>query len=209
MGKKLKNKNNESGFTLIEVLVSAALMVILASGFVGLQYILSQSQVSAWRNYQSIENANAAVSSITNQIRGSFNSEDGSYPLAVADDQNIIFYSDYDQDGVVERIRYTLSGSELFRGVVEPTGSPYTYDLGTEKVKTVTDIVRNGTDPVFYYYDANWPEDTTNNPLPSANRISDARMVKIILKTNPKAGDPERDFTLESDAKIRMLNQLP
>jgi len=202
-------KKKKNGFTLIEVLVSAALMVILASGFVGLQYILSQNQVSAWRNYQSIENANAAISSMTNQIRGAFNSEDGSYPLETADDQNIIFYSDYDQDGVVERIRYTLSGSELVRGVVEPTGSPYTYDVGTEKVKTVTDIVRNGSDPIFYYYDSNWPEDTTNNPLPAANRISDARMVKIVLKTNPKDADPEHDFTLESDVKIRMLNQSP
>jgi prepilin-type N-terminal cleavage/methylation domain-containing protein len=208
MEKNNSENRNNSGFTLIEVLVSAALMVILASGFVGLQYILSQNQVSAWRNYQSIENANGAVSAITNQLRSAFTSEDGSYPLEKADDQNIIFYSDYDQDEIVERIRYTLSGSKLLRGVVEPTGSPYTYDLGTEKVKTITDIVRNGSNPIFYYYDVNWPEDTTNNPLPAEDRIADARMIKIILKTNPKADDSQHDFTLESDVKIRMLNQI-
>jgi prepilin-type N-terminal cleavage/methylation domain-containing protein len=208
MTKESHYKKLTQGFTLIEVLVSAALMVILASGFVGLQYILSQNQVSAWRNYQSIENANGAVSAMANQLRGASNSEDGSYPLVTPDDQNIIFYSDYDQDGTTERIRYTLNGTELLRGITEPTGSPYTYNPMDEKVKTVTDIVRNGTDPIFYYYDANWPEDTTNNPLPSEDRIANARMVKIVLKTNPKENDPEHDFTLESEVKIRMLNQI-
>lgn len=199
----------ETGFTLIEVLVSAAILVILASGFVGLQYILSQNQVSAWRNFQSIESANQAVSVVSKELRNAQSSELGSYPLNTANDQSIIFYSDYDFDGVVERVRYTLTGTKLDRGIVEPTGSPYTYNIGSEKVKTITDIVRNGTSPLFYYYNADWPTDTTNNPLTAANRISDTRQVKIILVTNPNANDSAHNYTMESEIKVRMFNQLP
>src|SRR3990172_1413404 len=77
----LRFTSKSGGFTLIEVLVSAAILVILASGFVGLQYILSQNQVSAWRNFQTIENANQAISAISKELRNAQASEIGSYPL--------------------------------------------------------------------------------------------------------------------------------
>jgi len=204
---KKDNKNNVRGFTLIEILVASAIMVILAVAFLGIQYILSENQTSAWRNYLSIENANGAVSVLAKELRSATVSEIGSYPLEVANDQEIIFYSDYDYDGEVERIRYTLSGTILIKGVVEPTGDPLTYDSGGEKQKNVTEIVRNSTNPVFYYYNSGWPTDTANNPLALANRISDTRQVKIDLRTNPDPNDPSFDYILESDVKIRMLVQ--
>ena len=204
---KKDNKNNVRGFTLIEILVASAIMVILAVAFLGIQYILSENQTSAWRNYLSIENANGAVSVLAKELRSATVSEIGSYPLEVANDQEIIFYSDCDYDGEVERIRYTLSGTILIKGVVEPTGDPLTYDSGGEKQKNVTEIVRNSTYPVFYYYNSGWPTDTANNPLALANRISDTRQVKIDLRTNPDPNDPSFDYILESDVKIRMLVQ--
>lgn len=202
MNHELRTKN---GFTLIEVLISAAIMVILAAGFLGLQYILSQNQVGAWRNYLAIEAANLSVATLARELRDARQSDSGSYPLEVTDDQEIIFYSDYDYDGIVERVRYTLSGSTLTKGVIEPTGVPVTYPPLNETAKTVTDIVRNGTIPVFYYYNADWPTDTTNNPLASGQRISDTRQIKIILRTNPKINEPDLDYILESDVRLRML----
>jgi prepilin-type N-terminal cleavage/methylation domain-containing protein len=124
-----------SGFTIIEILVASALLVVLSVAFVGLQYVLSQNQTSAWQSYQSIENANGVVNIISKELRNAQKSETGSYPLVTANDQSIVFYSDYDYDGISERVRYTLTGSQLVRGIVEPTGSPYSYNLASEKVK--------------------------------------------------------------------------
>lgn len=195
--------NNETGFTLIEVLVASAILVILASGFLALQYIISQNQISVWKNYMSIDAANSTVSEMSKELRNAFESDTGSYPLEVTGDQEIVFYSDYDYDGSVERIRYTLSGSTLVRGVIEPVGTPATYPTEDEKVKPISDIIRNGTTPVFYYYNSDWPQDTVNNPLPEEQRISSTRMVKVSLKANPKANDSSNDYTLESDTNIR------
>lgn len=202
----VKNNTISEGFTLIEVLVAAAVLILLAAGFLGLQYIMSQNQVSAWNSYLSIEHANTAVSQITRELRDATQSGSGAYPLESASDQEIIFYTDVDFDMQVERVRYTLDGSNLIKGVIEPQGEPVIYPIDSEKERVVSEIVRNGSEPVFYYYNKNWPSDTTNNPLILADRISDTVQVKIILITNPKPLQDEFDYTLESDVKIRMLN---
>ena len=203
----MTNTKQAGGFTLIEILVSSAIMVILGFAFLGLQYILSENQTSAWRNYLSIENANGAVSTIAKELRSGKASETGSYLLEVANDQEIVFYSDYDYDSIVERVHYSLSGTELIKGIVEPSGDPLSYDLGTESNRIVTNIVRNAANPVFYYYNANWPTDTVNNPLPLADRISDSREIKITLSTNPDTANSDYNYNLESNVKVRMLNQ--
>ncbi|OGM60922.1 hypothetical protein A3A75_02425 [Candidatus Woesebacteria bacterium RIFCSPLOWO2_01_FULL_39_10] len=202
----VNKKHKNSGFTLIEVLVSAAILVILAVGFLGLQYIISQNQVTVWRNYLSIEDANFSLSIMARELRDMRQSDTGAYPLEVANDQEIVFYADVDYDGEIERVRYTFSGTDLTKGVIEPTNPPVSYPSGSEKVRVITDIVRNASDSIFYYYNSDWPTDTVNNPLPQASRISDTRQIKIILKTNPKANDANNDYILESDIRLRMLN---
>src|SRR3990167_2825192 len=147
----VNKKHKNSGFTLIEVLVSAAILVILAVGFLGLQYIISQNQVTVWRNYLSIEDANFSLSIMARELRDMRQSDTGAYPLEVANDQEIVFYADYDYDGEIERVRYTLSGNTLNKGVTEPTTPPVSYPVANEKVRIVTEIVRNLADPIFYY----------------------------------------------------------
>jgi len=200
-----RNINNMSGFTLIEILVSVAILVILASGFLGIQYIFSQNQVGAWKEYSNIEDTNQIVSNFIKETRDARQSETGSYLLVSASDQEIIFFSDYDYDNVVERIRYTLTQTNLIKGVIEPAGSPATYQLASEKTKTLSTYIRNSTSPLFYYYNKDWPEDKVNNPLPLAQRIADTKIVKISLIINKKANDPGSNFSLDSQSTIRML----
>lgn len=189
---------------MIEILVAVALLVLLAAGFLGLQYIFTQNQLTAWQNYLGLEEGNNATAAMVREIRNASYSETGSYPLEAANDQEIIFYSDYDFDGIVEKIRYTFSGTDLIKGVTEPDTTP-SYPSGTEKTRTITSNVRNAGSPVFYYYNKDWPDDTTNNPLAQTDRISDTKLVKIILIMNTKQADPDSDYTIESDTQIRML----
>ena len=194
-----------AGFTLIEVLVASAILVILAFGFLGLQYIIGQNQVSVWRNYLSIESANTAVSTLSKELRDARQSATGAYPIEAANDNEIIFYSDIDYDDVVERVRYTLDGNQLTKGIIEPTNPPVTYPSASEKIRIITDIIRNSGTPAFYYYNSDWPQDTVNNPLPQESRVSETTQVKIILRTNPNDSDPDRDYILESDVRLRMI----
>jgi len=203
----MKFTQKESGFTLIEILISVILITILAGAVLSIQFFISQNQISVFRNYLSVEDSNSSVSMFVREVRNAKDAEDGSFSLVSLSDQEIIFYSDYDFDGKVERIRYSLTGTSLTKGVIEPTDPPITYPESAETIKILTNYVRNGTDPVFYYYNKDWPQDIINNPLPLANRLSDTQLVKIALTLNTKAGDPARDYTIESFAQIRLVKE--
>jgi len=202
-----KENGQKNGFTLIEILVSSAILVILAAGFLGMQYIFSQNQVTSWRNYANIEESNRVVSKFVKEIRDARLSDEGSHPLATASDNEIVFYTDIDFDGDIERIRYTLSSNQLLKGVIEPSGDPISYPLGTEVASVIAENVVSSPDPLFYYYNEDWPTDVVNNPLVEIDRISDTRIVKMVLTINVKPDDPSSEFTLESSGHIRMLKE--
>ena len=203
----MKKNKFESGFTLVEVLVASVVIVFLGMAILGLQYVLGQSQVFIWKSSVDVDQANSSMQSLIKEIRTARPSDSGAYSLELVSDNEIIFYSDIDFDGESEKIRYFLTDNVLSKGVIEPTGFPPTYPEENEKVKVLTENVRNGDEPMFYYYNGDWPADTQNNPLPSENRLSNTRSVGILLKLNADADKPEKDYIAESYVQIRMLKE--
>jgi len=201
----MKSPVNTKGFTLIELLIVIVVITLLGGMVLSLQYIISRSQTSAWSNFLNVDASSSAVTGLTRELRNAKSGDNGSYPLVTANDQEIIFFSDYDFDGKTERIRYTLSGTNLIRGVIEPTDPPITYPTASEIVSTLTSYVRNGTAPVFYYYNSDYPQVTSGNPIPQALRISNTRLVRIILTVNTKDNDPRGNYTVEDNAMLRIL----
>ncbi len=199
-----ENLKLTKGVTLIEVLLVGVITSLLGLGILALQYIISQNQVVALQNVLNVEEANNFITTMVREIRNIRPGDNAAYPLERAQDQEMIFYSDIDFDGQSEKVRYTINGTQFVKGVIEPVGFPPTYPAGTEKVRVLSENVRNGPDSVFYYYNGDWPADTTNNPLPSPTRLSDTKLMRVYLKLNTKY-DPRTDFVLESYVQIRML----
>jgi prepilin-type N-terminal cleavage/methylation domain-containing protein len=196
----------EQGFTLIEILVVMVITGIFGIALLGLQYIISQNQVEVWKNYLSVDDANANITRLVRELRNARTGDNGAYALVQADDQELIFYADIDYDGETERVRYTLVDTEFTRGIIEPTGFPVTYPSDQEKTNVVAENVRNVTDPIFYYYNGDWPEDTTNNPLDTPTRLSDTKLMRLYLKVN-QTDDTTKDYILESYVQIRSLKE--
>jgi len=198
------NKHNQSGLTLIELLVASVLGIILMTGVLGLQYILAKNREVAIDNYYAVDTANVNLTGLVREIRTARQSETGSYPIASAQDNELIFYSDIDFDQRIERVRYSLDGDTLEKGIVEPTGQPVSYDLLDEKVKILSSSVNNLGEPLFTYYNGDWPVDTANNPLSSPPNLSAVKLVKIYLNI-ASSSDSDNEYVLESFAAIRML----
>lgn len=198
-------QKTKHGFTLIEMLIALSLVVVVGAGILDLQYFISQIQLVSTKNYLNTNQANSNLSALSRELRTARVSDIGTYPIELAEDNQLIFYSDIDFDSQAERLRYSLVGTNMERGVVEPTGQPTSYPLENEKTKILTDNVRNGTTPLFTYYNGDWPEDIVNNPLPTPANLATIKLIKIHLRINTEIDDPESDYLLESFAQIRTL----
>ena len=194
----------EKGFTFIEIIVVSAIMAIIGLAILGLQLLVGQNQLSVWRNYVNINEANSSVKTMVREIRTARPADNGAYLLDTLGDNEIVFYSDIDYDSQAERVRYTLNGSDLEKGVIEPIGFPITYPQEDEKVIIVSENIKNQDENLFSYYNGDWPSDTVNNPLTLSSRFANTRTIRVYLILNT-TDDTKQDYTLESHAQIRML----
>jgi len=198
-------KTQNNGLTLIELLITFGLIVFIFSAFIVLHNFTLSQQQYALDSFITTETANRAIEKITRELRNGRNGDNGAYLLERVNDQELVFYSDIDRDGQVERVRYFLEGEELVKGVTKPTVYPIQYPTTNEHLDLIADGIQNGTTPLFYYYNGNWPADTVNNPLPLANRLTQTRLIGIKLFTNSNKNIINTDQSFESFVQIRML----
>lgn len=150
-----------SGFSLVELMVVVVITTIVMTALVRFMATSDLFARRTWAQGQANEIARVQLNRMAAALREVRYSVTGAYPLVTMEPQRIIFYADVDADDTVERIRYELAGTQLIRGVTEPSGTPLTYDVGTEESNAVASYVRNGSEPVFTYYRGDYPVDQT------------------------------------------------
>ena len=190
------------GFTLVEMMVvvgiSGILMVILVrfigTGFPVSRIVFSQSQAT--------ENARLQLKRISKGMREVRQADTGAYPLVEMSPQKIVFYSDVDKDSTVELVRYELIGTELHRGLTEPSGDPLTYDPDNDEVSSVVaSYVRNGADDIFAYYTGDYPADQT--PLTPVD-LTEVKYIEFSLSIDV---DPDNDpDAVEIVSQVQLRN---
>ncbi len=118
---------------------------------------------------------------MADEIRAMQISDAGAYPLESAADNEIVFYSDIDDDSSSERVRYFVEDGTLKKAVTEPSGTPAEYVAE----ETITSLVENiSSTTTFYFYDSTY--DGLSDPLVSPPDPSEVRLIKV-------------SFTIESD----------
>lgn len=191
---------NGSGFTLIETVAVISMTALI---FAAVSWaIVSFYRANAFIIQQSfaINSARKGVEKMVKEIREATYSDTGSYPIVSASSSEFIFYSDVDKDNKVERIRYTLDGTNLEKGEIKSSGDPLVYDPANEKISIASEYIRNSTQqPVFSYFDSQGDE------VVNLSNISDISLVKIKLVVNIVPGRAPEEFTLYSTAQIRNL----
>ena len=193
-------------FTLVELLVAIGIFVMITS--IVAEYIFRSYEVNRFSLEMSdaIEYAKKGVEIMVKEVREASYGDNGDYPIAQADSQSITFYTDIDSDSEIEKVRYFLSGVNLIKGITEPTsGLPVQYLSANEATSTISQYIRNNTDPIFYYYNGDYPTDTINNPLPSPVTINSVRLIRLFLKINIDPAKAPGDFDLEEFVNLRNL----
>ncbi len=166
----------------METLVTITIFTIIMAGT---SFLLRNIYVTSGQqnlSLDTIDRARVATFNFANEIRNASGGNDGSYPLGQASTSQIIFYTAYGAVGTnVNRIRYYIASSTLYKGVITPTGSPLTY-TGSEKITSVLPNVLSSSSPIFYYYDGNYAG--TSSPLAQPVNLNQVKFVQIKMVIN-------------------------
>lgn len=194
--------------SLVEMLVAIAILTVAMAGFTTLF-------IRSWKvNSYTVEMGQSSfavsqgINTMVGYLRKVRQADDGSYPIKSATGTDLVVFSDYDKDGITERLHLYFQNRQIKMGITDPTsGIPKSYPTGDQQTKILAEnIVNSGSEPIFYYYNSSYPGDTTHNPVAMPVDVSTIRLVKIYLKINI---DPNRDpdsIETQSFVEFRNLN---
>lgn len=187
----------------METLVALGLFTLIVTAASTLLRDSTIFQGVASSGLNSIDEGRKILRPLVGEVRSASQSHDGAYPLAEVSEDTFVFYSDIDNDALIEKVRYFLDGGTLKKGVIEPSGSPLSYDSGNEVISWVIQDVTNGTTPVFEYFDSNY--DGTTEPLVQPVSSGDVRLVKITIIIDHDPNRPPAAVELTTQMTVRNL----
>jgi len=180
------------GFTLIETIIVVGIFTVTSVAILGGALFLFRTNANTTEQAFALMSARRGVESLVENMRAAESGIGGLYAIDSIDLNEFSFYSDYDDDDVPERVRYFLQNSVLERGIIEPSGSPTTYDTGDEVISTIATDLRNASTSVnvFTYYDTN------GVVITDMNDATDVRFVDVELIVNINPSRLPEDFVV-------------
>ncbi len=196
-------KKRAAGFTLVEaVMVTAIYGLVMFAVMQSIATFYRHNAYSMAQSYQ-VSEARRGMDILIRDIREMTFADNGTFPLAIMEDNLIGFYSDIDRDDSVEYVEYELATSTLEKRIYGATGTPPVYGNSPDETHILSQYVQNvqqGTS-TFYYYDTN------GNPAAATTTVTDIVYVEAQIIVNI---DPVRDpgeFMLKSSAALRNLKE--
>lgn len=190
----------------METIIAIAVFVFLMAGVASLFKELITGYKQKDKAINNVDQARALEFTFGNELRNAGYGNDGSYPLNQAGNTQIIFFSNYraNSTSTMNRIRYFVASTTLYKGVVVPTGNPLSYNLSNESTTTVLSDLTSSTTPVFYYYNGNYAG--TSSPLAQPINVNQVKFIKmnlVVLKQDVK--NSVTSFVVSSGSTIRNL----
>ena len=198
-----------AGFTIIEAIISIAIMVLIGIGIITFQksVIVNTKVVQSELNSQ--QQTRKTLNAFAADVRSAAASSAGAYAIATTSTSTFSFYANVDADASIERVRYFLATTTLKKGIIKPGPAPaYNYVTASETISILVNDIANATStPIFTYYDTGYDGYTTSStdPLPSPVDISAVRLVKMTLTVNPNGVRSPVMQTYTTQATIRNL----
>lgn len=195
---------NKKGFTMLEMLLAMGIFLLLIFGIVELLLWGNHGKDVVWEQLSTQNEGRKVAEDFINNLRRASQSSIGAYPLAKADSQEIIFYSNIDTDSWVEQVRFFLQNKILKKGIIKPSGTPLIYNIANETTVDLVHDVANTSTPIFYYYDENYTG-VSGTPMTYPVNISAVRIIGIKLLLDEKPNVTPAPLNVEAKTTIRNL----
>lgn len=192
-----------NGFTLLEVVVTVGIFSLISVGIIALVSAVLVNSSKQGNLLANNDQARKVAFNLMTEARNAQTSANGSYALATASAQQLIFFSSV--NGSINRINYFIQNGVLKKGVTTPSGNPPSYNLAQEVITTVQNNVANGANPLFYYYDDTY-NGVSGNPLTQPVNVTKIKFITINLSVYNLAGLANTSsYTVTSSGAIRNL----
>ena len=195
------------GFTLAEIVVVIAIVSVL-----GIVISKFQRDVFSFNRYFSNslsagDSAQKLLRPMTAEIRSASPSSNGAYPIDTIGDYSFSFYSDIDNDGTKDWVKYSVSGTTMTKETIKPTGNPLTYVQANKVTKTFMTGVRNISDgiPVFTYYDSTYTGGAGGVVSSSTGSLSNIRLIGVKIRIDPDTNQSPTALEVSTQVAIRNL----
>ncbi|MFO7807672.1 MAG: hypothetical protein R6V40_04620 [Candidatus Moraniibacteriota bacterium] len=204
--KNIKIGENNKGMTLVEVITVSTVMVLISGAVaiaLGKTFFVNKYTIEQGLNNNALQ---VSVNNFSKNIREARQSDSGGYLIERADDFEIVFYADLDEDNKTEKVHYFLENGHLKVGVSDPSDFPVTYPEEDEEVEVVArGIVNEGDQPIFYYYNSDYPEDTESNPLNTPASVDKISLIKLYVKANIDPDHSPDNMEIETFVRPRNI----
>lgn len=218
---------DERGFTLVEVLIAASLMiVVLGATLTSFNNFLNNNRRNNNQNDQQ-DVARNAVDQIVRQLRNLANPVNGTSTIAAATDNSVIFQTtDPNKQWVGYCLQTSGNGTSVSNGILwyqtysngaNPNGTPpsttcpdFNAANGWKPVQLVTHVTNANASParpVFIYRPFNSSTPMTTPVASTATSTITRVTVRTIVDVEPNT--PPGETTLSSAAYLRNQNQPP
>ncbi len=175
----MKNNYSNRGMTLTEVLVTLAIFLLIMGAVAAFEANVFVYGRFSSDSLQTVQDSQIILKNISREVRNVSIGDDGSYPIVNVSTSSMTVFSDYDDNGNREKIRYSLIKNTLYRAVVSSSGNPPVYS-GQESTTTIITNIRNSSStPVFEYYDQNY--DGTGSAMTYPISIPAIRLIRVNL----------------------------
>jgi type II secretory pathway pseudopilin PulG len=191
------------GFSLVEIIIVVAITSAIFIAVFNFGNSIFSFNSNAQKNLSAQSDARRVLKNIVRELRSASQSSLGSYPITLASTTAVTFFVNIDSDVYKEQIRYFLSGKELKRGVIKPSGSPLSYNQANEQITTLVNDVNNGSTPIFEYFDSSYTG--TSTPLSQPVQITKIRLVRITFKIEKDPNKSLGPLIVESQVFLRNL----
>ena len=188
------------------------LIVVALVSVVGIVISKFQRDVFSFNRYFSSslstgDSAQKLLRPMTAEIRSASPSANGSYPIDTIADNSFSFYSDIDNDGLKEWVKYSVSGTTMTKEVIKPTGNPAVYNTANKVTTTFMTGVRNITDsiPIFTYYDSTYTGGSGGVVSATTGSLSSIRLIGVKIRLDPDPNQSPTTVEVSTQVAIRNL----
>ncbi len=196
-------RQNKKGFSTVEIIITMSILVIISIALITFQINIFSLNKLNNVNLISQEGARRILKTMSSEIRSMLPSNLGAYALEQTATSSLTFFTNTDNDQLIERVRYFLENDTLKKGIIKPTGNPLTYNSNNETITYLAHNIANATTSIFSYYDSTY--DGTSEPLIQPVESSQVRLIKIYITIDNNPSLPPGPLFMTTQVSIRNL----